>query len=383
MTKVDLLAPLRPDKDLHPQFLTLIRSELYEPARGMLREVYADFDDPDGNFVEQFQTTGFDARTFELFLFAMFREAGHTIDRRHRRPDFILQRDGHTACVEAVIANPPYQAGIRPYRHFPHDRSDVDEQAYLQDEVVIRLGSPLFSKLKMKYWELPQVKGRPLIFAIQSFHADGALNISDTPLTNYLYGFSTHWYLDAEGQLVVTRNPVDTHKFGVKEIPSGFFAQPGAENISAVLFSNTGTIPKFNRMGHQGAYRNSAVRIIRWGTCYCYDPSATMPDIFLYEVGDPEEGMETWREGTVLQLNPWAVHPLPRAWFGASAEQYSEDGKLVSMFAEPFHPYASTTMDFPGSTPTFLIQQQMDQFIQRIFEQFPVLAQRHGANPRR
>ena len=158
------------------------------------------------------------------------------------------------------------------------------------------------------------------------------VNISDTPLTNYLYGFSTHCYLDAEGQLVVTRNPVDTHKFGVKETPSGFFAQPGAENISVVLFSNTGTIPKFNRMGHQEAYRNSAVRMIRWGTCYCYDPNATMPDIFLYEVGDPEEGMETWREGTVLQLNSWAVHPLPRAWFGASAEQYSEDGKLVSTF---------------------------------------------------
>ena len=34
-----------------------------------------------------------------------------------------------------------------------------------------------------------------------------------------------HWYLDAEGQFVVTRNPIDTHKLGVKEIPSGFFAQ--------------------------------------------------------------------------------------------------------------------------------------------------------------
>ena len=62
MTKVDLLTPLRPDKDLHPQFLTLIRSELYEPARGMLREVYADFDDPDGNFVEQFSRSGSVAR---------------------------------------------------------------------------------------------------------------------------------------------------------------------------------------------------------------------------------------------------------------------------------------------------------------------------------
>jgi hypothetical protein len=123
--------------------------------------------------------------------------------------------------------------------------------------------------------------------------------------------------------------------------------------------------------------------MIRWGTCYCWDPNVAMPDIFLYEVGDPEEGMETWREGTVLHLNPWAIHPLPRAWFGASAEQYLEDGKLVSMFVEPFHPYGSTTIKFPGSTPTFVIQRHMDQFIQRIFEQYPVLAQRHAAGPPR
>jgi hypothetical protein len=33
------------------------------------------YEDPDGNFIEQFQTTGFDARLWELYLFAMFCEA--------------------------------------------------------------------------------------------------------------------------------------------------------------------------------------------------------------------------------------------------------------------------------------------------------------------
>jgi hypothetical protein len=36
---------------------------------------------------------------------------------------------------------------------------------------------------------------------------------------------------------------------GQKVIPSGFFDLPGPENVSAVLFSNSGTISKFNRMG--------------------------------------------------------------------------------------------------------------------------------------
>jgi hypothetical protein len=49
----------------------------------MLREVYAEFPDPDGNFVEQFQTSGLDARTFELFLFAMFKDLDAHCHRLH------------------------------------------------------------------------------------------------------------------------------------------------------------------------------------------------------------------------------------------------------------------------------------------------------------
>ena len=78
--------------------------------------------------------------------------------------------------------------------------------------------------------------------------------------------------------LITTHTPIDKHKFGTKEIPSGFFAQPNAENVSAVLFSNSGTIPKFNRMGQQGAYQSDAVRMIRWGT---YRSNSTSPEMFL------------------------------------------------------------------------------------------------------
>jgi hypothetical protein len=42
----------------------------------------------DGNFVEQFQTRGFDARIWELYLFAAFREMNYGIERVHAVPDF-------------------------------------------------------------------------------------------------------------------------------------------------------------------------------------------------------------------------------------------------------------------------------------------------------
>jgi hypothetical protein len=178
MPKPELLTPVRPLKDLHPQFINLISHDVYEPARAMLREVCAEFPDPDGNFVEQFQTNGFDARTFELFLFAMFKDLGHHIERE-RRLDFILSRKGQTACVEAVVASPPPNHGIIPYTHDAPTRSPEELQGYLEQEMAIRLGSPLFSKLQKKYWTLPQTQGKPLIFAIENFHA-GALHFGDT-----------------------------------------------------------------------------------------------------------------------------------------------------------------------------------------------------------
>jgi hypothetical protein len=95
--------------------------------------------------------------------------------------------------------------------------------------------------------------------------------------------------------------------------------------------------------------------------------------MFLHEVGDPSQGLESWREGTVLLLNPWAKHPVPRGWLGASVEQYVEDGEIVSEIMEPFHPYGSTTVNFPGNTPISIIQARMDEFVGRVLEQYPGL----------
>jgi len=157
MPKPDLLTPIRPLKDLHPQFVAVMRNDTYEPARGMLREVYAEFPDPDGNFVEPFQTSGFDSRTFELSLLAMFRDLDHRVGREPRL-DFILTREGQTACVEAGIASPPTNDGIRPYTHDAPTSTPEELQEYREQEMVIRLGSSLFSKLQKKYWNLPQAQ---------------------------------------------------------------------------------------------------------------------------------------------------------------------------------------------------------------------------------
>lgn len=341
---IDLFTDIgKPDSELHPQFISTRDATDYAPARHLIRELQQGFDDPDGNFVEQFQTFGFDARTFEFFLAVMLAEAGHKVDRSYDRPDFFITKNGLTAAVEAVTANPQPGKSIQPYQALGNAQSEVEMMQTLEHTLPIRLGSPLFSKLKKKYWELEHVKGHPLVIAIEDFHTAGSLFSSSTPLTNYLYGLGQRWWHDESGNLVIEYNDVASHKQGDKEIPSGFFRQEGAENISAVLFCNSGTIAKFNRMGHQGAYKTRGVRMLRWGVCYQHDPNEFMPAPFVYEVGAPGEHVETWGEGTVLIHNPNAAHPLPQAWLGTSIEQTISERRVATVALERFLPYMSMT----------------------------------------
>jgi len=369
---LDLFTPLKQPPDLHPQFELLRTHDAYASARAVMNELMQDFTDPDGNFVEQFQTHGFDARTFEIYLYAVFKEQGFAIHRDFDRPDFILEKGQNRVCVEATIASSGNGGKPLPYDPFPKAKSPQEMEDYLFNEVAIRFGSPLFSKLSKKYWELPHCAGLPLVFAIESFAGAGSLGISASSLSRYLFGVHTNWYFDELGKLVIQPEAVTEHAAGLKKIPSGFFAQPGGEFVSGVLFSNSGTAAKFNRIGQQGRHHNPAVRMFRHGTCYRWDSNATLPAPFVYEVGDPET-FETWRQGTVLIKNPNALHPLPHEWFGASAEEDLVNGQIIPIFAngEEFHPYMSMTQMFPSSNPEDAIQAVMAKVVAPLFALYP------------
>lgn len=94
MAEGDLFTPVVPDESLDGRFITVAAHGSSAPARAMARMVFADFDDSDGNFIEQFQTTGFDARTWELFLFAYLVSSGFAVDRAHVVPDFMCEKAG-------------------------------------------------------------------------------------------------------------------------------------------------------------------------------------------------------------------------------------------------------------------------------------------------
>ena len=64
------------------------------------------------------------------------------------------------------------------------------------------------------------------------------------------------------------------HVFGGKTVPTGFFDLPGSENISAVLFSNAGTLAKFDRIGVTAGFAPPKHTYMRVGLKFDPDPNA-------------------------------------------------------------------------------------------------------------
>ncbi|CAJ5821913.1 glycosaminoglycan attachment protein [Burkholderia pseudomallei] len=368
---VDIFTDLnRSQNSLATKFLELRDGANFAPARAIIRELQLDFVDPDGNFVEQLQTTAFDARLFELFIFAMLREGGHQLDRTWDRPDYLISKDGFNAAIEVVTANPPN--GEPPGRISEIAQTREQRCKYLADTVPIRLGSPLYSKLQKKYWELPHVGDMPIVLAIQDHHADDSSEVSSAPLVRYLYGTGQRPHRDANGQLNAIGYAIADHKAGDKSIPSGFFQAPGVERISAVLFCNVGTTDKFNRIGHQGAHRASNIAMVHSGTCLGQNLNSATPDVFAYEVGDGNWEAESWAQGTVLLRNPNALHPLPEGWLGAPVEQKLVDNQIVARFQPGFHLYRSQTDILSGtSAGAEEVRRHLESLLERLSRQHP------------
>lgn len=330
----DLFEPVVDEGRLDPRFRAVMSERQWAPARATMREVFAGMGDRDGNFIQQFQTDGFDARVWELYLFAAFDAAGLDVRMEDERPDFLLAGRDREWAVEATTANP---SGNRPP---PAAATDPQERlAYMDGELAVRLGGALVSKLSKRYWELPHVAGKPFVLAIQSFASEDSLTFADTTLVEHLYGLRTYAERDEAGELHVYNAPIASHR-GSKTISSGFFALPDAEHVSAVLWSNSGTVPKFARMGFQDGVDSAGLRMIRAGTRHVMDPNASEPARFLYEVGSRRE---TWPEGLTMAHNPRALHPLTRDAFPGIAHHAIEHG-LVTSWLPPFQPYRSETV---------------------------------------
>lgn len=342
---MDLFTHIVAEDKLHPHFSLFGKYANWSSATEIIKEMMNHFEDVDGNFVEQFQTTAFDARLWELYLFAYLREENFLLDRKYNAPDYVVKKYGKTICIEAVTVNPTgNEVNQALERNFePKNAKDLAEK--LENYMPIKFGSSLYSKLKKKtrYWDLEHVKGKPLVFAIADFHEASSMVWSHSALWQYLYGMRYEHVTSEDGSYHIAPKQIISHKIGSKEIPSGFFFLEDAENVSAVLSSNSGTISKFNRMGKLAGFGRSDVKLFRNGYCHDHDPLAAVPAFFSFEVKAGKIN-ESWAEGLNMYHNPNALHPVDPSLFPSIAHHFYENGVIKSIIPD-FHPYSSVTMN--------------------------------------
>jgi hypothetical protein len=268
MTSLFDRLPRLPESKLHPLFLAVRDSRSHTAARGLMDRVFSEHVDKDHNFIREFQTDGFSARVWELSLFGYVGEQSYTLDHSHPMPDFIIA----DVCAIEAATNQPRSPAAAPQadlqteegrlRHFTNNASDriPEFQRQLRKAITAKMRKRFENWLA--YWELPHVRDLPFVLAVQSFYAETATAFTDGVAATYLLG-------DESGG-------------------DGLFDDPDLAPLSAVLFSNSGTVGQFNRIGKQLEYGLPDVRMWRAGFCLDPEPGAVVPAEFGYEVGTPD-----------------------------------------------------------------------------------------------
>jgi len=340
----ELFTAMVPPERLHPLFVNLAQEERFQAARALMTEIFADFVDIDHSFVREFQTNGFDARLFELALFAYLREQQQELDRSHASPDFLL--NGPTPVAIEVTTTNPVQGAPTP----PAEQALADLQAG-GEAFVHQIGKALRRKLLHQvqgghYWELPHLQQVPFVVAVGAFHATLAQVYPMGLVAQYLYGTRDLAERQDDGTLTLIHQAIAEHVVDTKPIPSGLFRQPEAAHLSGVLFSNNHTVWMFNRIGAERGLAAPDTLLIRTGFRINPDPNASRPVKFTYVIDSDTrpEMPERFNDGLHLFINPWARVPLdPTALPEVTVHRLRQDGAVESDGPAGLHPIQSRT----------------------------------------
>jgi len=309
-------------KNVSSSFNELTTNPIYSSANEFIGEdVYA-YVDVDGNYIKDFQSTGFNARLWELYLYIFLKHQGFEFDNSFNAPDYLVDKFGVTIALEATTVNHDAKFD-EPY---PNDESDIFK--LVQDYMPIKFGSSLFSKLQKEYWRREHVRGKPLIFALHDFHMLELLYWSQRALRNYLYGSrykaifddgSSKLELDARSLPIP--EAIARHSYKHKDIPSNFFNQPGAEFVSGVLYCNNATLDTFNGIGKLAKMGDYKRKIVRVAETNDLESSSYRPKVMVENVDD-KNYEEAWEDTMCLFHNPNGKHPIPRELFSGITHCY-------------------------------------------------------------
>ena len=339
-TDVLTILPGTDPKDLHPHFQVLHDSPGRHPSRAVFREIAPWLAPADPDFVSEFQRRHFDQRLWEMYLWAVLRELNYDVSQPNA-PDFLCDGVAARFTVEATTVAPSV-SGVLAERSEPHTPEEMTE--YLANYMPMKFGSSLTSKLNKTdkngkhYWERGEAAGKPFLIGIADFHVTGgdkeagSMTYTQSALWPYLYGHRVKWEM-LEGQLVVRAVKGADHIYKGKTVETGFFDLPGAENVSAILFSNAGTLAKFDRMGIAAGFLPADHKYYRMGFRYDPEPNAVAPIPFVEEIGHPDYE-EFWSDELQVFHNPNAKYPLPPEAFAGVTQHFFRDSQQLSLTPE-------------------------------------------------
>jgi hypothetical protein len=299
MTELPLFTDVAKEGAQHPIY-KMIRDGNYEPERRVLLNWSNGFDDRDGKFCHEFQTS-FEPCLWELYLHAFLKEIKATVDFKYDAPDFVVEA-GQPLCIEATTSAPAQ--GEQPAHGYLMKALPDDFNRFNQ-EATIRLCNSFTSKVKKlreRYSKLPQTKGKPFVIAIASFDRPFSHMSAMRPVVSALYGlYHDEMETIASGSTEMISYNVDgVVKNENANIDLGYFCTPEYSDVSAVIFSSLATWGKIRAV----ANNPSAMSVY---TTYHPNPSSLHPIIKQTRKSDYHEHL---LDGLCILHNPFAKIPL-------------------------------------------------------------------------
>lgn len=242
---MDLFKVIQPEAPLCDEFKSILEDPYYQPVHKVLQRWGKGLLERAGEqrkFIVEFQTT-FNSPFWELYLNKVFMELGYSVDYTKDRPDFcITTPEGHQFNVEAVISDRS--------KILTKDEQKMDEETYAQHSTMKLIGKlkdkkELFTgseKKKNPYSSLEHVKDKPFVIAIAPFDSNMSLLQNNTMINRVLFGIEAP-NLD-DFAVAEQRKVSSISKPNGAKVEVGIFTNDSYKEISAVIFSTTGTLGK-------------------------------------------------------------------------------------------------------------------------------------------
>jgi hypothetical protein len=316
---MQLFEPIVKEAQQHPNFRSLLlRRNGY--TFDVLQDWARGFVDRDGKFVHEFQTT-FNSSFWELYVFAVLKKYGLTVDFSKATPDFYVS--SHNFNIEATIASNA-QHGAPEHFLWNMDLIPKDINEFNR-KCILRLANSLTGKHR-KYLEsyaaLEHVRDRPFVVAVTNFDQPFSFMAAQRPIEAVVLGH----YVDEERYIQAGRpnGGLDgedlerVFKDSGSPVELGLFKSPAYKEISAVIFNGCATMGKVRALcsDPSDGIEFAALRL---------NPKSDQPHL----IKQPKRlYQESLVDGLRIYHNPFATHPLdPTIFRHPSVFQIYHDDK--------------------------------------------------------